>query len=85
MVCVSFANCELCGKVIPDAKSARYCGCEDDPIKAAERILRGQYRVTTQGRDVELAAKDRWLVAAALMSLINPPAKSNQHPEEAAP
>jgi hypothetical protein len=45
---------------------SRACGC----YAAAERLILGQYRMTTQGKDVERAAKDRYDVAVAYIELV---------------
>ena len=46
---------------------SRACGC----YAAAERLILWQYRMTTQGKDAERAAKDRYDVAVAYVQLVD--------------
>ena len=45
--------------------------CAYPRYAAAERLIRGQYRMTTQGKDAELMAKDRYYVAVAYVQLVD--------------
>lgn len=51
--------------------------------EAAERIVLGQYRMTTQGRDAKQAAKDRYDVAVAYIRLYDVASKLLQVAEHA--